>query len=916
MPETFARSKRSVAVAVVATVVGVSAAVLLSGQTNAAQAAAAPGSTVRASVADGTNAQSPLGGSDQELSADGTAVTFVSESKLDDLDNEGWASVYVRDLRSNRTVLISRGQFTRPPEDDDGGVDVAPPTINMAGDRLLAMNGRRAQPDVEFGETAPNNSSGQPTISADGRYVAFGTAANNIVLGDADTDQDIIVCDRDPDGNGVFDEEVDGVRQYRYFRATQPRYSDGGSAVFRIDRPFGPKLSDDASRLVFEDLDIQGESYQEIVMTAVLRVPTGGVGPGPVSRVFTPLGEDQPLSQYAPDVSADGRFVVLGAEFERAVGGGEFPTYIPYDTILRKDMQTDAVTRVDWDVNTTQDNIEFLAADQSVQLYDPVISANGGEIAFVAEEYQSNCEGGCWRTVADQPMVYVVRALADGTPVDSIIASRDNDNEIVNGVHPALSGDGRFVAFGTDNLDAHDGVDGPSDDQSCITYNPGFAAEPMIHLNGLPPTSDGRDVRVPCQIVVRDLVTDRERLRDEEPRLPGTLVSAGTGNECDPELPDGATCVGNSDSPPYRFTSPPSLSNNGSTVAFESGATNLVPNEVDDNQSFDVFVRTFRPELRADPSPLEFGEVQIDDTFTQTVRFDHVGTGPLVITEITTDGDYTVGAQTCGGDGVVLQQSSSCEVSVSFTPTAAGARDGTLTVRTRDGREFTVPLRGTGTEEPVPPDPDAARFAAAPDPLAFGDRLLLSAGPAQTVTVSNLGGTPLTVTSVAVISAIAPNDYAIATDTCTGVPVAPADTCTVSVVFSPTAPLARPAVLRFVDDAPGGQAHLVGMTGNGSEPKVEVSPTVTQPGRVVTVTGTGFAPNRALTITLTDSVEREVVTTDALGAFTKTMLILPKATVGTRQVVATVDTFPTITAQKPLLIVTPSVGPADFVIRN
>jgi hypothetical protein len=97
---------------------------------------------------------------------------------------------------------------------------------------------------------------------------------------------------------------------------------------------------------------------------------------------------------------------------------------------------------------------------------------------------------------------------------------------------------------------------------------------------------------------------------------------------------------------------------------------------------------------------------------------------------------------------------------------------------------------------------------------------------------------------------------------------------------------------------------------------VEVSPAVTQPGRVVTVTGTGFPPSRALTITLTDSVERESVTTDATGAFTRTVLILPKATVGTRQVVATVDTFPTITGQKPLLIVTPSVGPADFVIRN
>jgi hypothetical protein len=893
-------------VAVVATVVGVSAAVLLSGQTTPALAAAAPGSTVRASVVDGTNAQSPEGGWDQELSADGTAVTFVSEARLDDLDNGGYNSVYVRDLRNKRTVLISRGQFTRP---DTGGGDV-PSNPGLAGDPLLSLNGRRAQPNVEFGETAPNGYSAQPTISGDGRYVAFSTNANNIAVEDDDTDTDLLVCDRDPDGDGEFDEEVDGVRQYRYFRVSQPRYEQGGSAVYRIDRPGTPKLSDDASRLVYEDLDIQGESYAETVMTAVLRVPGGGVGPGPVSRVLTPLGESQPTAQFAPDVSADGRFVVLAAEFERAVGGGEFPTYIPFDTILRKDLETEAVVRVDWDVNTTPENIEYLSADQTVELFSPVMSGNGDAIAFVAEEYQSNCENGCWNTVADQPVVYVVRLLPDGTPVDSIIASRDNDNEIVNGLHPALSGDGRFVAFGTDNLDAHDGVDAPSsENQSCLTYNPGFAAKPLINLNGVPPTSDARDDRTSCQIVVRDLVTDRERLRNEEPRLPGTLVSAGP--EC-----DGGTCVGDSDSPSYRFSSPPSLSYNGSTVAFESWATNLVSGEVDDNEAIDVFVRTFRPELRADPNPLEFGEVEIDDTFTQTVRFDHVGTGPLVVTEIVADGDYVVGAQTCGGEAVVLQQSSSCEVSVSFTPTAAGAREGTLTVRTRDGREFTVPLRGVGTEEPVPPDPDAARFAAAPDPLAFGDRLLLSTNPAQVVTVSNLGGTPLTVTSVQVISALAPNDYAVAADTCTGVPVAPAATCTVSVVFSPTAPLARPAVLRFLDDAPGGQAHLVGLTGSAGAPKVEVSPAVTQPGRVINVIGTGFAPNRAVSITMTDSVEKETVITDAAGGFSKPVLILPGAYIGTRQLVATVDTFPTITAQKPLLIVTPSVGPADFVLRN
>src|SRR5690348_9416336 len=82
-----------------------------------AGAAVSPGSTVRASVHDGTNAQSPNGGDSNAISADGNSLAFVSNSRLDDLDNgEGervpYRAVYVRDFRTNRTVMLSRGQFT------------------------------------------------------------------------------------------------------------------------------------------------------------------------------------------------------------------------------------------------------------------------------------------------------------------------------------------------------------------------------------------------------------------------------------------------------------------------------------------------------------------------------------------------------------------------------------------------------------------------------------------------------------------------------------------------------------------------------------------------------------------------------------------------------------------------------------
>ena len=47
-----------------------------------------------------------------------------------------------------------------------------------------------------------------PALSADGRHVVFESAAANLVLGDANGARDVFARDRDPDGDGVLDEEA------------------------------------------------------------------------------------------------------------------------------------------------------------------------------------------------------------------------------------------------------------------------------------------------------------------------------------------------------------------------------------------------------------------------------------------------------------------------------------------------------------------------------------------------------------------------------------------------------------------------------------------------------------------------------------------------------------------------------------
>ena len=51
-----------------------------------------------------------------------------------------------------------------------------------------------------------NGPSDSPSISGDGRYVVFASAAGNLVAGDTNGLPDIFLRDRDTDADGLFDE--------------------------------------------------------------------------------------------------------------------------------------------------------------------------------------------------------------------------------------------------------------------------------------------------------------------------------------------------------------------------------------------------------------------------------------------------------------------------------------------------------------------------------------------------------------------------------------------------------------------------------------------------------------------------------------------------------------------------------------
>jgi hypothetical protein len=97
------------------------------------------------------------------------------------------------------------------------------------------------------------------------------------------------------------------------------------------------------------------------------------------------------------------------------------------------------------------------------------------------------------------------------------------------------------------------------------------------------------------------------------------------------------------------------------------------------------------------PTSLDFGSqlVTTPSSPAKTITLKNNGNLVLNITSITSSGDFAE-TNTCGAS---LPAGMTCTISVTFTPTAMGARTGTITVTDdANGSPRTVPLTGTGSD--------------------------------------------------------------------------------------------------------------------------------------------------------------------------------------------------------------------------
>src|SRR5436190_1064825 len=172
------------------------------------------GTTERVSVASG-GTQSNAASLGSALSADGRLVAFQSDAtNLVVGDTNGATDVFVRDRQTGMTARVSvasdgtqaNNVSTYPALSADGRFVAfqSAATNLVAGDTNGATDvfvrdrqtGTTERASVASGGTQGNGSSAGPVLSADGGLVAFHSTATNLVAGDANGAYDVFVHDR------------------------------------------------------------------------------------------------------------------------------------------------------------------------------------------------------------------------------------------------------------------------------------------------------------------------------------------------------------------------------------------------------------------------------------------------------------------------------------------------------------------------------------------------------------------------------------------------------------------------------------------------------------------------------------------------------------------------------------------------
>ncbi len=386
-----------------------------------------------------------------------------------------------------------------------------------------------------------NHYSRVPTISADGRFITFYSAASNLVPDDTNDHADIFLHDRDTGATQRISMGWNGEE------ANQSSYAPVISADGRFITFYSA-----ASNLVPDDTNgVEDIFLYDRVSGLVQRISMGR------------NGEEPDRGSFGPRLNADGSMI----------------TFYSYATNLITDDSNDRADIFLHDRTTGQTRCisrDSAGNQANGHSYWPAISPDGLFVSYYSQA--SNLVAGDTNGRRD---IFVFDLMAETTQRISMgINGQETDGD---SFHPAVSNDGRFIAFESESSNL---VAGDTNGRRDIFVHDRFSGTTeliSIALNGQPAdggsfwpgiSSDGRFVVFESEagnLTVNDTNLTRDIFLHD--RLTGKTerMSSGPGGEAN-------------DASFY-----PAISHNGKFITFFSYASNLVSDDINDLQ--DIFVR-------------------------------------------------------------------------------------------------------------------------------------------------------------------------------------------------------------------------------------------------------------------------------------------------------------------------------------
>jgi Tol biopolymer transport system component len=371
------------------------------------------------------------------LSGTGRFVAFSSfASNLVVGDTNGAYDVFLSDQTTGTVTRVSVGNGVPPPQAISG--DSTFPSISADGtlvafesraenllgpgqdtnarsdifvrDRTLAVTERASVALAGF-PTQPDGDSNKPSISADGRYVAFFSFATNLVAADTNAASDVFLYDRNLGTTTRVSVGPGGVQ------------GDNNSVVF------GQAVSNDGTKVVFESAAtnlVAGDTNgaKDVFVwtagtTALVSMNSAGTGPGD--------GESRVSA-----ISGNGQFVVFESDATNLVANDNNGV----TDIFVRDLTAGTTTRVSIPSDSTQANGASFAFGTTT------ISDDGRYVVF--ESSASNLVAGDTNGVPD---VFVRDTVGNTTHRLSITSAAGQP--ATTSAEGAVSRDGTTAAFGS-----------------------------------------------------------------------------------------------------------------------------------------------------------------------------------------------------------------------------------------------------------------------------------------------------------------------------------------------------------------------------------------------------------------------------------------------------------------------------------